>query len=401
LEKALSTPLVAFVAVFAVAAAIAVAACTGADDTSAETPRTTVPVREVREANTPSVEYPTPTPSRNRKAPQLAGLSGWLNSEPLEIEKLNAERRVVLIDFWTYTCVNCIRTLPYLKIWHDRYKDRGLTIIGVHAPEFEFEKLPINVTAAVGRFGISYPVAQDNRRETWDAFNNAYWPAKYLIDARGALVFQHFGEGEYLETEQEIRRALSEAGWDVSGIREGGYEVPRQDPRASTVTRELYGGYERNYGFFGAYAGQDLYYKAADDTVMYQDSEPHAHNKWYLQGLWKNEAEAIVHARETIGLEDYIAFKFAGRSVNVVIEPDRPVEFDVVIEIDGRPLTPAQAGQDIQFGEDGKSLIKVRESRLYAIVELPEFGIHNLKLRSNSDAFAVFAFTFGVYQEGA
>jgi hypothetical protein len=117
--------------------------------------------------------------------------------------------------------------------------------------------------------------------------------------------------------------------------------------------------------------------------------------------LWKNEAEAIVHARETTGLEDYIALKFAGRSANVVIEPTRPAEFDVIIEIDGRPLTRDEAGADVQFGEDGRSVIKVRESRLYAIVELPEFGIHELKLRSNSDAFAVFAFTFGVYQEGA
>jgi thiol-disulfide isomerase/thioredoxin len=377
------------------------AACGGASPEPTPAPPSGASGREVRESGTPSIANPTAVPSKFRKAPSLTGLTGWLNSEPLTIGELNAKRRVVLIDFWTYTCVNCIRTLPYLKTWHERYADRGLTIIGVHSPEFEFEKVPANVMEAVERFGLEYAVAQDNAMATWRAFNNHYWPAKYLIDAGGGVAFQHFGEGEYLETEREIRRALTAAGWDVEGIPEGGYEVPKQDPKATLVTRELYGGYERNYGFFGSYAGQDLYYRAPNDTVMYQDLDPHAHNKWYLQGLWRNEAEAIVHARKTEQLEDYIALKFAARSVNVVVQPEKPVEFEVVVEIDGRPLAPGEAGDDIVFDALGRSTIRVTGPRLYAIVELPAFGIHELKLRSNSDAFAVYAFTFGIYEDGA
>ncbi|MBI4220938.1 MAG: redoxin domain-containing protein [Chloroflexi bacterium] len=353
---------------------------------------------------------PTPEPSptqkvektsRFRAAPEITGGSGWINSEPLTISGLNAQRRVVLIDFWTYTCVNCIRTLPYLKMWHQKYAERGLTIIGVHSPEFEFEKLPVNVRSAVDRYGLKYAIVQDNRMETWDAFDNRYWPAKYLIDVQGGIRFQHFGEGEYEKTEKEIRAALVEAGWNVGDIPEGGLIEPEQDPKAYTVTRELYGGYDRNFSPFGVYAAQDAYYAAPDHTVFYDDNQPHAHNKWYLQGLWRNEAESIVHARQTNDHEDYIALKFAARSVNVVIEPDYQAPFDVLIEMNGRWLKPEEAGGDVTFDEQGRSLIKVNQPRLYAIVELPEFGIHELKLRSNSDAFSMFAFTFGIYTDGA
>ncbi|MBI4306988.1 MAG: redoxin domain-containing protein, partial [Chloroflexi bacterium] len=147
-------------------------------------------VNSVPNATTPSSDSPptvtaSPPTSRvqaaeARKAPEFVGLTNWLNSEPLTIAGLNAQRRVVLIDVWTYTCVNCIRTFPYLKIWHERYKDHGLTIIGVHSPEFEFEKAPANVKAAVERHGLMYPVAQDDDRKTWDAYDNNYWPSKYL-----------------------------------------------------------------------------------------------------------------------------------------------------------------------------------------------------------------------------
>ncbi|MBI4218952.1 MAG: redoxin domain-containing protein, partial [Chloroflexi bacterium] len=296
--------------------------------------------------------------------------------------------------------VNCIRTFPYLKTWHERYKDHGLTIIGIHSPEFEFEKVPANVKAAVERYGLKYPVAQDNDMKTWDAYDNNYWPSKYLIGIDGRIRFQHFGEGEYLKTENEIRAALQDADWDMSGIPVGGYGEPEVDPKAYVMTRELYGGYERNYGPFGVYAGQDDYYTAPDRTVFYADNQPHAHNKWYLQGLWRNETEAIVHAREIADLEDYMALKFAARSVNVVIEPGRPVPFDVYVEMDGRWLKPDEVGEDIVFDDQGRSFFKVSGPRLYAIVEIPEFGIHELKLRSNSDSFAVFAFTFGNYTEG-
>ncbi|UZN52058.1 thioredoxin family protein [Cupriavidus cauae] len=142
------------------------------------------------------------------RAPEFAGIERWLNSQPLSMEGLRG--KVVLVDFWTYSCINCINTLPYIKQWHDKYKDQGLVVVGVHTPEFPFEKSTANVQAAIKRFDIRYPVAQDNRYATWSAYHNRYWPALYLVDAEGRIVYQHFGEGQYAETEAAIRNALAQ-----------------------------------------------------------------------------------------------------------------------------------------------------------------------------------------------
>ena len=332
---------------------------------------------------------------------ELAGISGWLNSEPLTIASLLAGGRVVLVDFWTYTCINCIRTFPSLKAWHERYSDYGLTIIGVHTPEFDFEHDRDNVAAAIEQYGLRYPVAQDNDYSTWDAFQNRFWPAKYLIGSNGALVYSHFGEGNYAETEEFIRAALEAAGYDLSDVPTGDGAGPQVDSLAKGQTRELYGGYRRNYSQRGIYAGQPEYYLGPDLDQLYEDDGTRADGQWFLQGLWRNESEAIVHARMTLGLEDYLALSFRARSVNVVIDPPRDEPFDVVVELDGRPLTAAEAGADIVFDEEGRSVLRVQQARVYAIVELPAWGEHELILRSNSDNLAIFAFTFGSYTEGA
>jgi thiol-disulfide isomerase/thioredoxin len=140
-------------------------------------------------------------------APELAGIGNWINSEPLTMRQLRG--KVVLVDFWTYSCVNCVDTLPYIKRWDQKYKDQGLTVIGVHTPEYAFERDTQNVKTAVARLGIRFPVAQDNQYATWDAFNNEYWPALYLIDKTGQVVYSHFGEGDYAETEAAIRNQLA------------------------------------------------------------------------------------------------------------------------------------------------------------------------------------------------
>jgi thiol-disulfide isomerase/thioredoxin len=334
-------------------------------------------------------------------APRFAGLTGWINAEPVSLEELSEARQVVLIDFWTYTCVNCIRTLPFLRDWHEKYGDRGLTIIGVHAPEFEFEKSHDNVVAAVERHELRYAIAQDNEMATWDSFANRFWPAKYLIGVDGSIRFRHFGEGEYDVTEQEIRLALTDAGYDVSDIPEGGVAPPELDPAVTGITRELYGGYLRNFSAMGIYAGQEEYYRGPDRTVEYTDDVEHFNHRWYLQGEWRNEAEAIVHARTTEALEDYLLFPFVARSVNVVMKPLRDEPFEVVVELDGRPLTEDEAGADVTFDGEGRSVLHVEEPRMYAVIELPALGEHELTLRSNSDNFAIFAVTFGAYTEGA
>lgn len=141
-------------------------------------------------------------------APAFTGIDKWINSEPKTIESLRG--KVVLVDFWTYACINCIHTLPYVKKWHETYKDKGLAVIGVHTPEYGFERKTENVIDAAKRFGLTYPIAQDNRYATWKAYDNNYWPALYLINKKGRIVYTHFGEGDYAETEATIQRLLAE-----------------------------------------------------------------------------------------------------------------------------------------------------------------------------------------------
>jgi thiol-disulfide isomerase/thioredoxin len=335
-------------------------------------------------------------------APEVEGLTEWTNSPPLTLAGLRAENRVVLVDFWTYTCVNCLRTLPYLKLWHERYAGAGLVILGVHAPEFDFERDPENVRRAIQAHGIGWPVALDNQMKTWDAFLNYAWPAKYLVSADGQVRFTHVGEGNYEGTERAIREALTAAGHDVRAIPSGGLPAPTRDPKASTITRELYGGYERGFHTRGTYAAQKDYYAGPDQTHDYTDiTGARAADVWYLQGRWRNEREAVVHARETRGLEDYLAFQFTARSVNAVMRPREGGPYEVVVEIDGRPLRREEAGEDVTFDSAGRSVVRVTEPRMYSLVILPALGDHELKMRSNSPDFAMYAITFGIYTAGS
>lgn len=345
----------------------------------------------------------------NGSVNDITGINRWLNGGETTIARELASGNVVLIDFWTYTCINCVRTLPFLREWHAKYGDRGLTIIGVHTPEFDFEKITSNVVDSMEMYDIGWLVAQDNDWRTWRAFNNRYWPAKYLIGPAMDVRYQHFGEGDYLETEHEIRRALEAAGWDISDVPEGTVAVaPQRDPVSRGQTRELYGGTRRNYGS-RQYAAQPEYYLEAGVAQLYTDFQgslisrlnAREHHKWYLQGLWRNDPEAIVHARATENLEDYLAFKFTARTVNVVLTVAEGGEpFNVYIEMDGRWLQPNEVGADIRFDDEGRSYVRVTRNDLYRLVVLEEWSTHELKLRSNSDQLAIFAFTFGSYLGG-
>jgi thiol-disulfide isomerase/thioredoxin len=352
--------------------------------------------------NTPVVKptNPPPLPNYSPGVLEVHDIDAWINSEPFKIADRTANNEVVLVDFWTYTCVNCLRTLPFLKEWHAKYSDRGLVILGVHSPEFEFEEDFDNVQAAVEREGIEWPVALDNEMETWNSFNNRYWPAKYLIGIDGQLTYRHFGEGAYVEAEEAIRETLTEAGWDVSDIPIGSTNDSNRDPVANRITRELYGGYERNYTQSGLYAGQEQYYIEPDSTREYFDLETYTPQQFYLNGLWTNGPESITHARSTNNLEDHIAFEFVGRSANIVVNPEGTEPFNVYVEIDDRPLKENEAGMDILFDDQGRSYFVVSEPRLYGFLETPKFSEHIVKLASDSDDFAIFAFTFGVNEGG-
>ena len=358
----------------------------------------------------PTLE-PTPMPPDDRetggelgnRAPEFQGISNWINSPPLTMEELRGQ--VVLIDFWTYTCVNCIRTFPYLKDWHAKYADKGLTIVGVHTPEFDFEKITENVSGSAGDHGLGWPIAQDNDFGTWRAYANRYWPAKYLLDQHGTVRYTHFGEGAYVETEQQIRELLNEAGFDLTGVEIGADDGPQADLRAygsdqsTRITREIYGGFQRNNSSRGIYVAHQEYYAGPNQTLSYVDPGGHQNQFMYLQGLWTNGPESIRHAQETQNYEDYIALKFAATSVNAVIDPEGAEPFDVQVTLDGRPLSAQEAGADLVIA-DGRSFFTVTDGRMYEVVALPEFSIHELTLSSNSPDFALFAFTFGAYNQG-
>jgi len=340
----------------------------------------------------------------------LVGLNGWLNGEETTIALELAKGNVVLIDFWTYTCINCVRTLPFLTAWDEKYREHGLVILGVHTPEFEFEKVPANIRAAIAEHGIEYNVPMDNDYRTWRAFNNRFWPAKYLIgptdNSPMGVRYFHFGEGHYEETEEQIRLALEAAGRDLSDVPFGvDVVVPdRSDVARGVQTRELYGGWSRNVGSGGPYAGQEEYFLAGlGAEYLYRDVDPddRLHNVWYLEGLWRAERQAIAHARTTENLEDYMAMIVRARTVNVVLtvaEDGQP--YDVYIQFNDNWVQPDFAGEHIQWDAEGRSFVRVNENDLFRLLFFEDFSEGELKLSSNSDQLRIFAFTFGSYIGG-
>ena len=340
---------------------------------------------------------------------ELTGLNGWLNGAETTIALELAKGNIVLIDFWTYTCINCIRTLPFLTEWDRKYRDHGLVIIGVHTPEFAFEERIENVRAANAEHNVEYLVAIDNDYRTWRAFQNRWWPRKFLIgptdDSPMGVRYDHIGEGHYEQTERAIRQALEAVGKDLSDVPFGvSAPIPTRQGGTPRQTRELYMGWKRNVGSGGPYAGQDAYFltgRGIDTQFFDVDRSEREHNFWYLEGLWRIEDEAIVHARTTDNLEDYVALLIRGRTANIVLTvAEDGAPFRVYVELDGRWLFPNEAGSHIQWDDEGRSYILVTENDLYRLVFLPEWSEHELTLRSDSDQFRLFAFTFGSYVGG-
>ena len=264
--------------------------------------------------------------------------------------------RVVIVDFWTYSCVNCVRTLPYLRAWDAAYRGLGLTIVGVHTPEFEFEKDPGNLSRALRDLGVTWPVVQDNAYAQWDAYGNHYWPAKYFIDALGRVRYFHFGEGSYAESEKVIRALLAEAGAKL------GAPVSGADDLLAARTPETYLGSRRGAGSTGTAAGRP------------------ANGEWTLDGRWTIAEEYAVP--ETGGV---LELGFDARDVFLVIEPEA-AGGTIEVAIDG---TPGQDTADVRAG-----VLTPTESRMYHLVHLASPGPHLLRL-SVKGRLRLFAFTFG------
>ena len=365
---------------------------------------------------TAAVATKSSTDNANRKvggavgdlAPEFSGIDAWINGEPLTMEELRG--RVVLIDFWTYTCINCIRTFPFLKQWHARYADDGLVIVGVHTPEFDFEKVYDNVVEATLNDALVWPMAQDNDYVTWRRYSNRFWPAKYLIDKDGVVRYTHFGEGGYAETEEVIRELLAEA--DATFLDEN-LPLPEDqtlDPaylitRNAEVTRELYGGYERGVGDLlygrGGYVRQMEYFENKDQVFDFSISgelEPH---NVYFQGPWRVGPESSTHGRTTESFEDYLTLVYSATSVNAVLTSESGEPYKVRITVNDEYLTEENKGSDVTIGDDGESYLWVTSPTLYNVISNPSYiSRETLKMSSNSPDFGLFAFTFGVYDTG-
>ncbi len=327
--------------------------------------------------------------------PKLVGIVDWINSDALDLDELAGDNRVVLIDFWTYTCVNCVRTFPFLRQMHERYEPHGLTLIGVHSPEFDFERVTTNVADAIDEAELEYAVAVDSDKATWHAFGNHFWPTTYLIGADGEVLYRHFGEGGYDDTEAEIRAALEQVGVDLSGVPSGGDFVPAVAENAHTQTRELYAGYRPGYDSAGLFAAQDEFYLGPDRTSEYIDAGLRRHGQFELDGLWLNESDSLASG----GSGAYVVFPFLATSVNTVLSTTNgPRSLEVFL--DDRPLLPSEAGPDVRFDESGRSFIDITDSRLYQIVETDEFRRYELKLTADAEGLRVHSFTFGVFTEG-
>jgi cytochrome c biogenesis protein CcdA/thiol-disulfide isomerase/thioredoxin len=314
--------------------------------------------------------------------PSLAGATQWLNSAPLTPASLRG--KVVLVDFWTYSCINCLRSLPYVEAWYDKYKDHGLVIIGVHSPEFAFEKDPANVAAAVKRLGVTYPVALDSDYAIWKGFSNEYWPADYFIDAKGQIRHHYFGEGGYAEGEDMIRRLLADAGYKNLP---GGYVQPGArgaEAAASgdgTRSPETYVGYARAEHFANGAV-------AHDDAFVYRAPATLAANQWALDGRWTVHPQDAVLERA----DGRISYRFRGRDLHLVLGPGkdgRPVRFRVTL--DGK-APGADHGMDTDADGNGT----VTSQRLYQLVRQAHgTGERVFEITFLDRGVHAYAFTFG------
>jgi thiol-disulfide isomerase/thioredoxin len=307
-------------------------------------------------------------------APEFTDTEDWFNTpgnRPLTLASLRG--RVVLVDFWTYTCINCIRTLPYLKAWDAAYRKDGLTIVGVETPEFAFEKEASNVEDAISQFGLRYPIVQDNEMGTWNAYDNEYWPADYLIDAHGQVRYATFGEGDYDQTETAIRALLAEAGHQV-----GAKSHPTDVIKPTEVaTPETYLGTNRAEGWVnGPISGAHDYGPPPTSEL--------AVNDFAYSGTWNiagQPAEAVSNAG--------IDLDFYAKNAYLVLSSPGEHPLPVQVLLDGHPISPADAGADVHNGE-----VTVRRQRLYWLVSLKRDERHRLSLRF-ADGVTGYAFTFG------
>jgi len=315
-------------------------------------------------------------------ANEISGLSGFINTDDITVQEL-VGKKIILIDFWTYSCINCQRTFPYLKQWYEKYKDQGFEIIGVHTPEFKFEQEYDNVKRAVEQFGITYPVVLDNNYVTWQAYKNRYWPRKYLIDIDGFIVYDHIGEGGYEETEQKIQELLEEKARVLGEDMTISKEITKpEDAEDIDFTKqrspEIYFGAARNNRLGNGSQG------VAGEQTLKEPDGPKTH-VLYLDGTWHLDPEFAEN--KNAGAK--IIFRYQAEKVFLVARSEKGVTATILI--DGTPVGN-RAGQHV----DENGVVFFKEDRLYRLVEDPGgWGEHTLEIIIEEPGLEAFAFTFG------
>ncbi len=327
------------------------------------------------------------------KAPEISTPDGFINTDGKAVTLEELKGKVVLLDIWTYSCINCQRTIPYLNAWYKKYKAQGLIIIGLHTPEFAFEKVQANVERAVKDFAIEYPVVLDNDFSTWNAYHNQYWPRKYLIDIDGFIVYDHAGEGEYDVTERAIQKALMERKARL-GIH---VEVPQDIATSAVVSVD-----PNNVGspetYFGASRNQYLGNGVPGKVGAFQanelgDVKP---DTLYLIGSW-NITPEYAETPASVGISevgsDRIDYRYQAKSVYFVAgSKSAPIEVEVLR--DSAPVKQEVKGADVYY-KNGRSYIKIQENRLYKLIEDTVSGTHFLELIISKPGLQAFTFTFG------
>ena len=303
------------------------------------------------------------------QAPELIAGGEWFNSPPLTLQELRD--KVVLLDFWTYSCINCQRSLPYIQSWWEKYKESGLVIIGIHSPEFEFEKDPQNVKAAIADFALTYPVMQDNNFATWRAYANQYWPAKYLIDKNGQVRYTHFGEGKYNETEKIIQQLLLETGSNIPTTK-----IDNKEYAVFSRTPELYLGYSR----IEHLASPEKISKNQETSYTAPSSLPN--HAFAYEGKWTITPE---YAAPNAGSK--LILNYESQKVFLVARPRGGKTEEMIIHLDG---VKQFLGADNQNG-----VVQVTSDKLYELIDAPQPGRHQLEIEFPEGNVEVYAFTFG------
>jgi thiol-disulfide isomerase/thioredoxin len=317
--------------------------------------------------------------------PQNYSSERYYNMKLAMLSQAALKGKVVLLDIWDYTCVNCIRTLPYIKSWAEKYKEKGLVIIGIHSPEFDFEKAPENLKAAIAKFGLNYANIADNDAEIWNSLRNEYWPAKYLFDKDGILRTMHTGEGEYQEFEAFLQKILLERDSMVK-LPELTAIVRASDKPGSVCYRptpETYFGFARNN--IGNSENT-----SPNKTTIFKAPMKLQEDKLYFDGAWKLSREFATPATKD---ESRLVINYQAKETNLVIHPQAEAGFKVIVEQDGKPVAKEDRGADISE-EGGKTFLLVKEPRMYNIINNSKFGRFVLRLSSDSPSFGAYAFTF-------